>query len=52
MAPKNLDPAEFLSALGHLAEVLQQNPVGAAAVVALAFFGLVAWVAHKLDKRT
>lgn len=39
---------ELLAAIGTLAETLQQNPAGAAAVVALAFFGLVAWVVYKL----
>jgi hypothetical protein len=41
---------ELLTAIGRLAETLQQNPAGAAAVVALAFFALVAWVVHMFGK--
>ncbi|WP_179104923.1 hypothetical protein [Burkholderia pseudomallei] len=51
MARPNLDPTEFIGAIGQLAETLQHNPTGAAAIVTLSFFALMAWVVYKLAPR-
>ena len=50
MATSFKDSTSLFDALCKLAETLQNNPIGASAVVTLAFFALVAWVVYKLFK--
>ncbi|MDC6237021.1 hypothetical protein PP724_22925 [Ralstonia solanacearum] len=50
MALAKLKPTELCNAVSRLVETLQKNPAGAAALVVLAFIGLVAWVVYVLGK--